>query len=120
MSFVKQIVHNGISLQIANQDMPRQPGMYLMLFHGRSAPDEQLDNWGSNGPILGPLCYVHTTYASSIAFEFATKEAALACGFDDQYDNEMQWSNELIHFNNVWYGDMSVFYVSPEEGTGHD
>ncbi len=38
------------------------PGkMYLRLYHGRTDPDEQMDDWGFVGPTFGPLaCYVHT------------------------------------------------------------
>lgn len=47
-----------------------RPGLYLALFHGRDAPDAILDDWGFPGPMLGPLRYVHTTYASEIKFAF--------------------------------------------------
>lgn len=29
--------------------------MYLKLLHGRNSLHENLDNWGFNGPIFGPL-----------------------------------------------------------------
>ena len=44
--------------------------MYLELFHGRTTLDEQLEDWGTRGPILGPLTYVHTTYATHVKFAF--------------------------------------------------
>ena len=35
--------------------------MYLRLYHGRSNPDQDMDEWGFVGPTFGPLsCYVHT------------------------------------------------------------
>lgn len=41
--------------------------VYLELFHGTESPDRsQLDGWGEQGPILGPLAYVHTTYAGDL------------------------------------------------------
>jgi hypothetical protein len=40
--------------------------VYLHLFHGRDAIDEQLSDWGQDGPVLGPLPYVHVTYHSEI------------------------------------------------------
>lgn len=45
-------------------------GLYLGLFHGRDDADAILNNWGYNGPMLGPLRYVHTTYATEINFAF--------------------------------------------------
>jgi hypothetical protein len=48
--------------------------VYLHLFHGRKSPDEQLDDWGEDGPVLGPLKYVHTTYARDLKVETAEDE----------------------------------------------
>lgn len=38
--------------------------VYLYLFHGRATPDEDVEDWGCEGPAIGPLDYVHTTYGS--------------------------------------------------------
>lgn len=35
--------------------------VYLYLFHGRATPDEDVEDWGCEGPAIGPLDYVHTT-----------------------------------------------------------
>jgi hypothetical protein len=43
--------------------------VYLELFHGRKSVREQLQDWGSPGPILGPLAFVHTTYAADIKLQ---------------------------------------------------
>ena len=34
---------------------PTRPGMYLGLFHGRDKPREAMNDWGFNGPLIGPL-----------------------------------------------------------------
>lgn len=49
---------------------PIEPGLYLGLFHGRKDPDDQMIEWGFNGPLIGPLCYVHTTYTNIIKLGF--------------------------------------------------
>ena len=38
------------------------PGkMYLRLYHGRKDPNQQMVDWGFDGPTFGPLSsYVHT------------------------------------------------------------
>ena len=54
--------------------MSEQNYVWLRLFHGRNSADEQLDDWGFDGPTIGPLEYVHTTYGSDIKFAFATAE----------------------------------------------
>ena len=40
--------------------------VYLHLFHGRDALEQDLDTWGREGPTIGPLSYVHTTYGSDV------------------------------------------------------
>lgn len=47
-----------------------KPGLYLGLFHGRKAPNEELDDWGFGGPVIGPLEYVHTTYSNEVKIKF--------------------------------------------------
>lgn len=55
---------------------PRRPGMYLGLFHGRETPMEKMADWGLPGPTIGPLKWVHTTYATDIKIEFESAEDA--------------------------------------------
>jgi hypothetical protein len=49
---------------------PTEPGLYLGLFHGRKDPDDQMIEWGFNGPLIGPLSFVHTTYTNVIKLGF--------------------------------------------------
>ncbi len=76
--------------------------IYLELFHGRRSLTEQLDDWGSQGPILGPLAFVHTTYAADIKIETASGEDGVLylCG-DERAD--------LLYYDGVYYGDWSAF-----------
>ena len=76
--------------------------VYLELFHGRTSVTEQLDDWGSEVPIFGPLAYVHTTYAADIKIETATGEQGVLylCG-DERAD--------LLYYDGVFYGDWSAF-----------
>lgn len=39
---------------------------YLTLWHGRKTPDENLDDWGSNGPTFGPFEEVTVTYGAHV------------------------------------------------------
>ena len=54
-------------------EKPPRPGMYLGLLHGRDHPQQQMNDWGFNGPMIGPLKWFHTTYTCTvrIAFESA-------------------------------------------------
>jgi hypothetical protein len=52
----------GATMPRAEAAVPDIPQLYLHLYHGRKDPDENLEDWGSEGPVIGPLAYVHTTY----------------------------------------------------------
>jgi hypothetical protein len=81
---------------------------YLQLFHGRPDPREQLNDWGSEGPVIGPLEYVHTTYATDVKFGFFDKS---------QSDGWLTIVNGLIYYDGVYYGDWSSFTNLPKELT---
>lgn len=74
--------------------------VYIRLFHGRKTPDEQLDDWGSDGPVLGPFDFVHTTYAHHV-------KLGAPGGCDEMQD--LQGVEDLLYYDGVWYGDWSVF-----------
>jgi hypothetical protein len=40
--------------------------IYLKLMHGRDDPEQQMDDWGFDGPVLGPLEAVHFTYTTHV------------------------------------------------------
>jgi hypothetical protein len=79
------------------------PGkMYLRLYHGRSDPTQEMNDWGFDGPTFGPLsCYVHTYCCTFRIFaECGTQEVLL-----DKYDDMIQW-------NGCFFGDMEVFIAA--------
>jgi hypothetical protein len=89
--------------------------MYLALFHGRNDRREQMDQFGFAGPLLGPLRYCHTTYLFDIKIHFeASEDARLCCG-SDQRDVILRVVDDMIHFENAYYGDWSVFTVDLNE-----
>lgn len=69
--------------------------VYLRLFHGRDYIEEQLNDWGDNGPILGPLPYVHVTYHSEIKI-------------GDDYE-PLRIVRDLVLYKGKYYGDWSIF-----------
>lgn len=72
--------------------------LYIRLFHGRTNPDQDMDNWGSDGPIFGPYEFVHTTYACEIKL-----------GKPDRNCDELCTHEDMIYYDGVYYGDWSVF-----------
>jgi hypothetical protein len=82
-----------------------EPGkMYLHLFHGRMDPEEDMEDWGDDGPLFGPLQYAHVTYCSDIKLEMA----------DGRQPEWLRFHEDMVEFDGVYYGDWSV-YLGEEE-----
>lgn len=73
--------------------------VYIKLFHGRDTIDEQMQDWGYEGPTIGPFPYVHTTYASDIK-----------CGENTVF----KVINDLFEYEGKYYGDWSVTSTNKE------
>jgi len=73
--------------------------LYIRLFHGRTDPKQEMDDWGSDGPILGPYKFAHTTYSS-----------ILKLGKPDGSCDELYIVGpDMVFYDGVFYGDWSVF-----------
>ena len=68
----------------------------LELFHGRTSPDEDLNDWGSQGPVF-LVSWVHVTYTTVIRV-----------GLADDDEGELAYVEDLIYYDGVYYGDWSV------------
>jgi len=77
--------------------------LYLELFHGRPDPAQEMEDWGEQGPVFGPLQYLHTTYAYHVEFMLKNGE----CG-------ELWIIDDMIYYDGFWYGDWSVFDAGEE------
>ena len=95
--------------------------IYLRLYHGFKSDEERkaAEGWGEEGPIIGPLEYVHTTYGSHIkcriaenSSHFQTKYADLNLDIRDGKDFDLLLVDDCIALNGVFYGDWVVFYES--------
>ena len=78
--------------------------VYLELFHGRRNPHEDLDDWGFEGPVLGPFPFVHITYGSTIKVGINPVISSPYCNSNLHIDED-----GFIVFAGSYYGDMSVF-----------
>jgi hypothetical protein len=72
--------------------------MYFELFHGRKYPEEQLDDWGPEGPAF-LVESVHVTYGGP--------PRILLEGAEDWTDLCMV--DDMIYYDGMYYGDWSVF-----------
>lgn len=85
-----------------------KPGMYLHLFHGRTDPSEDMDEWGLQGPLLGPLQSCHITYSSSIQLTYADGVETGPLLSSDP----LRFEGDLIFFEGLYYGDWAVSLIS--------
>ena len=94
-------------------DKTVKPGMYLALFHGYKNEKERAEKeeFGANGPLIGPLTFCHTTYAAHIKLHFETDEDAKLYGYYMGKDafNEILINKEgCAEFQGMEYGDWAV------------
>mgnify|MGYP001346063904 FL=1 len=70
----------------------------LELFHGRAMPDQDLDAWGTQGPVF-LLDYVHVTYLCDIKLGIPEPAG----------DGDLHFVDDLVFYDGAYYGDWSVF-----------
>lgn len=97
----------------SEKDMDAMPeGLYLGLFHGFKTPEERADagDWGADGPMIGPLEYVHTTYATHVHIKFVNAVDSIKYGFQHDDPTLDIDSEDCVVFEDMQYGDWTVFY----------
>ena len=92
-----------------------KPGLYLGLFNGyrNEKEREKADDWGAFGPLIGPLQFVHTTYASIIHIIFINEGDGKKYGFEDEHDISIN-KDHCVTFHGMKYGDWTVFNINKE------
>ena len=86
-------------LLVANGTALTPGKMYLRLYHGRTDPDEEMDDWGFVGPTFGPLsCYIHT-YCSTFRIH----------GDGNTSEVWLETHGDMIRWDGCFYSDMEVF-----------
>ena len=73
--------------------------LYLELFHGRTDPNQDMDDWGTLGPIF-EIDNVNITYGAHIKLQAEDDEL-----FSELFVNDQQ----LVHYGGVFYGDLCIF-----------
>lgn len=87
--------------------MSRDSNLYLHLFHGRRAPDDWLNDWGIDGPWIGPLVAVQTTYAHTIKLVFVEPQDVLKFGLDPQQP-WLHVREMMLLYGGIYYGEWQV------------
>jgi hypothetical protein len=73
--------------------------VWIEMFHGRLEPDEEMSDWGFQGPVVGPFDWIHTTYDVDMR------------GGRNSDDKVVDFPirNGLLLWEDKWYGDWSIF-----------
>jgi len=74
----------------------------IKLYHGRQTTTEQLDDWGSDGPLLR-IGGLHITYLSTYRVMLA-----------DQDWHFLKFVDDLLYYDGIFYGDFTVSDSDPE------
>lgn len=76
--------------------MPSNDNLVIHLFHGRTAPDQRLRGWGSDGPGFLVSC-VHVTYCRDIKLDLGSET-----------DGELLFVEDFVYYDGRLYGDWMV------------
>lgn len=100
--------------------LPKRPGLYLSLSHGRDYPQQTMRGRGFPGPKIGPVLYVRTLYGQELTLRFVNKRDA-AKFFPDATSaiQTLQVVEGTLVYLDKCFGDWDVCYVPKELcGTG--
>jgi hypothetical protein len=88
------------------------PGkLYLRLYHGRENPDQEMDDWGFNGPTFGPLSCVIITYFSTMRIH----------GTNPTDELWLATTQDMVQWQGRFYGDFEIFVAGTKDlATGGD
>jgi len=87
---------------------PSIPGLYLKLLHGRETMVQEMSDWGSNGPWIGPLKWFHCTYMVDIGLGFTGGEEVGPFGPNGNPPAPIFIENGLLYFDGMYYGDWEL------------
>lgn len=87
--------------------LPVNKGIYLKLLHGRCPSDQELDDWGDDGPWIGPLKWFHCTYLSTFCLGFASGEEYLSVA-DKKIPAPIYFYDGMIYYRGMYYGDWEI------------
>lgn len=87
-------------------EKPKCAGLYLRLLHGRLDPDQDMNEFGFDGPYIGPLKSAHFTYCSRVSLIFAD-----GVGTGPLPEEIICFKGDLLRFGGVYYGDFELTMV---------
>lgn len=99
--------------------------LYIHLFHGRVHPGERLEDWGFEGPLVGPIDYFQVTYKGVQRYEYERSDlgAKNALAFNATPINEtkdVEFVDDMFKFEGFYFGDFSIATYSDQEAKVHN
>jgi len=101
---LKAATNQEILKRHCHYDKPTIEGMYLKLLHGRAQANEQLDDWGDDGPWIGPLMWFHCTYQSDIGIGFVSGEELESQSYSAEIPTPIYLYKEMLYYDGMYYG----------------
>lgn len=88
----------------------------LKLYHGRQRPDEHLEDWGEDGPVL-EIAWYHETYRSVSAIGLiGDNHDQLFLDSWVKGKKDGVYVGDLFHYDGRFYADIEIgFYDQPHE-----
>lgn len=93
--------------------LPTRPGMYLKLSHGRRSVDEKINQWGHEGPWIGPLKWFHLTYMSSVSMGFEDGGEISPMVSDGELPSPIFLTKDFLYVSGMYYGDWELVKIGP-------
>lgn len=87
---------------------PRNPGFYLKLFHGRTPCNMEMNDWGEDGPWIGPIEWIHFTYQTSFRIGFLNDKEYWSGSADSLPPSPLYFYKDCIYYNGIHYGDWEI------------
>ena len=76
---------------------PKDQELYINPFHGRDNAEDDMDDWGYEGPVLGPFSGIHFTYMTVFKLMI-----------DGDWKADIEFEGDLFHYDGKYYGDWSI------------
>lgn len=92
----------------ANDVEPTHPGRYLKLFHGRTPCDLVMDDWGEDGPWIGPIEWIHFTYQTSFRIGFFDDNEYWSGSANHLPPSPLYFYKDCIYYDGIHYGDWEI------------
>jgi hypothetical protein len=81
--------------------------LYLRLFNGRRKVNDEVEEIGFHGPVIGPILWAHMTYNESIGLGFESQEETGPM-FPSDGKYGLVFHQGHIAFNGSFYGDWEI------------